>query len=609
MIRQSFQYISRFLFLLVLVAQGGEALSKGTWQEALVNKDAQLDLYWFTSSPFIYKDASGKLTGIEYDLLDAFADYVSDQHDVEVSLNWIEANNFNQIIDLIQDDNQRLNSLGVSAFSITEERGKIVAFTDPYFPDVTVLVSSQGSSIVDTYDEIHQMMSQMTAVTIKGTTYESLLFDLKRNLKAEFEILYIDSDENVLDYISRSSERFGFIDLPIYLMLVEQGGELVRQNLFTVRGTGYGLCMPLSSDWRQPFNEFLADSSSQKQIAQILGNYLGEDLYQFIDGVEQEEQLGTSILTKEKELQLALIKNANLRLEEEQAFKKALILGIVITGLFLLIIGILFFKNNRKTKILIHQKSQIEDQQRDIHQKNEQLMNRNTQLMSLIEEKNHLVRVMAHDLRSPLQQIIGFADLVKEEARLIDEDKQKLSYIIQASHQMNKMINRILHEEIVEADKSVVLKEPVNIPLIMQELVSRYEKQAADKNIAIILEECDEDCVIKSDHLLIYLILENLLSNAIKFSDKETSVRLSSKCDHEFVTFQIHDQGPGFTEEDKSLAFNRFQKLSARPTGGETSTGLGLSIVKKYVSDLNGKVSLDSEHGKGSTFLVSIPIE
>ena len=97
-----------------------------------------------------------------------------------------------------------------------------------------------------------------------------------------------------------------------------------------------------------------------------------------------------------------------------------------------------------------------------------------------------------------------------------------------------------------------------------------------------------------------------LYSNAVKFSESDTAIQLITDCAYDSVTFKVCDEGPGFSEEDKKKAFNRFQKLSAKPTAGESSTGLGLSIVKKYVQDLGGKIWLESEEGKGTTFFVKL---
>jgi len=109
------------------------------------------------------------------------------------------------------------------------------------------------------------------------------------------------------------------------------------------------------------------------------------------------------------------------------------------------------------------------------------------------------------------------------------------------------------------------------------------------------------------DKIYLRQIFENLINNAIKFSPLNKKVLITIEvCDQCFRT-TIKDEGPGIKNEEKEMLFKKFTKLSNRPTGGEASTGLGLSIVKHYVELLNGKVFCDSEYGKGSSFVVELP--
>ena len=105
------------------------------------------------------------------------------------------------------------------------------------------------------------------------------------------------------------------------------------------------------------------------------------------------------------------------------------------------------------------------------------------------------------------------------------------------------------------------------------------------------------------------MVLRNLLSNAIKFSNHNTKVSVTLKDEEHKIRFEIADEGPGITEEDMPRLFKKFQKLRAKPTDGESSTGLGLSIVKKYVEAMNGKVWCQSEYGNGAKFIVEFEKE
>ena len=566
-----------------------------------------LDLFWFTSKPFIYKDNDGRLIGIEAEMFESFKTFLFEEKGIEVTLNWLKAESFADVLEIIRNSDNP-NSIGVSALSITDDRLSYADFPSPYLHDITVLVSSEGTPIVRSYKEMNEMMSSMKAITIKDTKYESLLKDLKDQLSADFEILYIESEKNVLEGVSASDNAFGFIDLPVYLMHLESGSKVIRQNFFTVKGQGYSYIMPKNGGWKNLFNEFLESDKYKKQITSILSKYLGDELYGFINDIYSGEELGTSILTKEKELQLALIRNANLQLEEESATKRLLIVGIAVITLFLFSIGYLFYKNQKTTSLLVGQKDQIEDQQEDIRQKNEQLMNRNAQLVALNEEKNNLVRILAHDIRSPLSQIIMVTDIIDQKmgGSLSEVEAKMLSQVTANAERINQMVTKILDVDGLEGNRIKVLQERVDVREIMRDVAQRYRPVAAKKNIELAMDVPANHYMIRTDHLLLLLVLENLVSNAVKFSKPDSIVELKAECAYDSVVFKVSDDGPGFSDEDKKKLFNRFQKLSARPTGGESSIGLGLSIVKKYVQDLGGKVWVESGEGNGSTFFVKL---
>lgn len=578
-----------------------------SWKEAQEKGAATLEVQWMTSIPFI-QEVNGELAGLEYELLEGFSTYLKKNKDIDLTLNWTNTEDFAGILRTAKENNTS-NFIGVSAFSITEERSRYAQFSRSYLPDVTVLVSSQGTSIVRSTEEIYEMMESMTAVTIAGTSYERMLLDLKDRLNLNFEIIYITSDKNILDYISMAEDRFGFIDLPIYLMLVQNGGELVRQNYFTVTGMGYGFLLTNQSDWAQPLNEYLINAEKEGVISDLTKKYMGIEVYNFLNNLYTSDEIGTSILTKEKELQLELIKQTNLQLEKEQSLKTVLFIGMVIVTLFLMIIGYLFYRNQKNTKMLLGQKDQIYEQREDIKQKNEQLINRNAQLLTLNEEKNDLIKILAHDIRSPLSQIIMIANILSDEEKegLVDK-KDFLNQVSTNASRINEMVAKILDVEGMENHTMKVLRERIDVRNILNEVKNRYASTASKKEIHLSVGTCEDNYIIRTDHLLLTLVLENLVSNAIKFSPMNKTVRLEADCEYDGVVFKVADEGPGFTEEDKKKAFNRFQKLSAQPTGGEQSIGLGLSIVKKYVSEMGGEVWLESEEGQGTTFYVKLTI-
>jgi signal transduction histidine kinase len=576
--------------------------------DSQVQEPRKLEVIWFTSNPFIFEDEEGKVSGVEPEMFMLFKEYMKNMNGESIELTFTKAENFGNILEAVkQNDNPYI--VGSSALSITENRKRYAQFTASYLPDVTVLVSSKGTPIVGSIAEKIEMMESLNAVTIKDTKYETLLNNLKEETGVDFETIFLSSDLNILDGVMAGDDRFGFIDLPIYLMLIQNGGEVTRQNFFTTQGDGYAFILPDSSAWKTSLDEFLSAPSSQAAISKIISKYLGRELYEFIDNLYGSE-LSTSILTKEKEMQLEMIRNANLRLEQEQAVRRILMVSIGVALLLLLAIAYLFFRNQKTTNLLLGQKSQIENQQEDIRQKNEQLMNRNAQLVALNEEKNNLVKILAHDIRSPLGQIIMVMEIVNQsmKEKLSETEVKMLSQVTPSAERINKMVNKILDVDSLEENRIKVLQERVDVRDIMRDVSQRYRPIAAKKNIDMTVEMCENHNMIRTDHLLLLLVLENLISNAVKFSEAETTVGLKAECSYDSVLFKVSDEGPGFSDEDKKKIFNKFQKLSAQPTAGEVSTGLGLSIVKKYVTDLGGKVWVESDLGKGSTFFVKLTV-
>ena len=303
----------------------------------------------------------------------------------------------------------------------------------------------------------------------------------------------------------------------------------------------------------------------------------------------------------------AIIKNATARLAKEEAYRHFLIIVLSLIFLLLVVISLALYKIRGSNRALTLQKNQIEKQQVDIRHKNDQLQNRNIKLIELNEEKKYLVNILAHDLRSPLTSVLGLTEILTSSSVSEEEKTRFLKTIKESAERMNQMISKILAKAVEDGRNRHLSKEKVNIADVISEIQSRYTPVAEGKGIRLHVEMANESDQIFTDHLLLLLTIENLVSNAIKFSPSNTTVYLSTSSDEKVIRFIITDEGPGFTDEDKLLLFNKLQTLSAKPTGHESSTGLGLSIVKKYVTDLEGTIDLESSPNEGSTFTVCIP--
>ena len=145
--------------------------------------------------------------------------------------------------------------------------------------------------------------------------------------------------------------------------------------------------------------------------------------------------------------------------------------------------------------------------------------------------------------------------------------------------------------------------EKADLGSIVRDVYDNMQEAAQQKNITVNLESRKAFGIVDRNYLT--QVFENLLSNAIKFSPRDKEVWVSVVEENGEILVNFVDEGPGIKKNEMDKLFEKFQKLSARPTGGEDSTGLGLSIVKKYVDVMGGRVWCESRPGKGARFTVA----
>ncbi len=218
--------------------------------------------------------------------------------------------------------------------------------------------------------------------------------------------------------------------------------------------------------------------------------------------------------------------------------------------------------------------------------------------------KSEILGIAAHDLKTPLQTIIGYGDLMTEQPGSAGE---YAGYTGQAARRMVDIINRLLESDAVERGQLPVTPATVDVGRLALAMAGTLQPQA-DAKFQRIRTTVEEGCLVQGDEAWLRQVLENLLGNAIKYSPQKRTVYLSVHRAGTKVQIEVHDEGPGLTEADKGKLFGKFQRLSARPTGGESSTGLGLSIVKQLVDLHSGRVWAESDGpGAGSRFFVELP--
>jgi len=228
------------------------------------------------------------------------------------------------------------------------------------------------------------------------------------------------------------------------------------------------------------------------------------------------------------------------------------------------------------------------------------------EVMQLDQEKDDMIGVVSHDLKSPLNQIRGLVNLLMvNKAKLDKEDITYLDLINSTAERLINMIRRLLDLNAIETNKAEMHLEPVDMAKVLEKVAESFSSEVKKKKISIHKKLPINDYFAEADKNFLIHIYENILSNAIKFSERNKNIFLSIFREDNMVHVDIKDEGQGISEQDRKKLYGKFQKLSAQPTGGETSTGLGLSIVKKYTEAMGGTISCESELGKGTTFRVS----
>jgi len=230
----------------------------------------------------------------------------------------------------------------------------------------------------------------------------------------------------------------------------------------------------------------------------------------------------------------------------------------------------------------------------------------NTRLLDLNHQKDHFLRIVAHDLRNPLSGIVLATELLEEEIEL-GQVGGIVRSIRRESMEMQSLIERFL--DIARIDSGDIKPEPEQMELVAlaHQIAASHQAKNHPKNISFEVQCPASEVDIHADPRFVREVLDNLVSNAAKFSPSGSTVTMRIEAGQREVVFSVEDQGPGLSSEDRAKAFGRFVTLSARPTAGEKSTGLGLNIVKHLVDAMGGRIWIDSVPGQGAAFRVALP--
>ena len=309
---------------------------------------------------------------------------------------------------------------------------------------------------------------------------------------------------------------------------------------------------------------------------------------------------------------------------------------------------------------ILRQQQILEEQAADIEENNTKLHESNIALQRLDQEKSELLGIVAHDLKNPLGSIIVNAGTLHRYQETVTPAQVSsiAGRIVDVGSRMRDILEDLLNLNAIETGAMTVRSEAFNISELTQMVLENYRSAAEGKFLSLHFASDTPAMLTFADKGKTEEVLDNLISNAVKYSpqgknvfvrvgqsrghwslgvgqsrghsslvirhlsdensphptDKSTTDQLTNdqltndQLTTDYVRIEVQDEGQGLSAEDMSKLFSKFTRLTAQPTGGETSTGLGLSIVKKLVEAMNGKVWCESELGNGATFIVELPI-
>ena len=306
---------------------------------------------------------------------------------------------------------------------------------------------------------------------------------------------------------------------------------------------------------------------------------------------EREREIG--VLRTQAELSEHLI-------TRERSFRRVLVVTVLLALLLATVLGFRYWE-----RVLIGRR--LRDARDTLKHALEDAERARKRAEEADRVKTEMLGIAAHDLRNPMSSILGFADLIRNEPSSLENAKRHAGIIVNAVQRTLRLLTDLLESAAFDAGRVELRLTTLNLSELIGESIERHRMRAAAKQQHIEFSGAG-NTLVRADGDRLHQILDNLLSNAIKFSKLEGRIDVKVfNTEHE-VRFEVRDSGPGFRPEDRALLFQRFQRLSARPTAGESSTGLGLSIVRDLVQMHGGLVRAESlGDQQGSVFIVSLP--
>lgn len=592
-------------------------MSSNSFQDILDKGSGQVKVYYYPIEPFIYKDEIGNLLGIEKEMMDSYLRFVEKKYSVKLFVEWEKVPTFDSVFEYV--NKSEIPAFGISVISRTENRAKLVGFSYSYMPDVSVFITHLSVPFLKDGEALKTHIDGFEAATISSTTYKDDLDKLSEQFDLNLNYVDVPNDEDIIRLVSRNKEMVGFVGLPFYVIEIGKGNPVKRHGKFQVKRDGYRFIYQLGEGWEKSVKNYFESYLYRAEADKIIRTYLGNDYSELIWGLAGDDVTDRAdeiaFLNKEKEIQSQSL----IAAERQKDLQWAIIISVSIGLVFVVIIVLLLVRSNRMRQtdnVLLKEKSeQLQELLDELHQNRDEishqrqlLQRKNKELSDINKQKDELIGIVAHDLKSPINQMSGLITILGFKSEKWDKEEIEVFEKLENSNlHLKELVERILDLESIQKKSLNYKIGTVDMASVLRETVSEFDEKAKSKNISVDISQVVNGKMVMVDPFFLKQVFENIVSNALKFSPLGSKVFIGTETHHDFHHVFVQDEGPGISEKDKVKLFTKYMTLSAQPTGDETSTGLGLSIVKKYVEEMNGNVWCESKLGKGAKFIVAFP--
>lgn len=502
-----------------------------SWNNVLKQKKGTISTLWYDIEPFIYRtnNTNTGMAGVEYELMESFVNYIRNKYQVDLKLEWVDAQSFESIYPYIAKT-KRSGVFGWSYYSITSERKKDVKFTPAYMPDVNIIVTDIAQPLYASNQDFIKSLPGKAAFTMGSTMMEQDVLTIKQNFYKSLQVHKEFDDYAVMEKISRHPNSFGYVPLSIYVMALQRGIKVKRQDVLPTRREGFAGIYSKASDWDAPVNEYFSSNAFTTFAATVIKKYLGSDVSDLIFKASLPDSLRSAqndkeMLTLEKEIVSKNLVISDEKIQQQKIIRNTIIAAAFVILLLMLVLYSMYASKQKYAKVLQQRNDVIIKQNQEIEM-----------MMRKLEMKVMLAEINPHLVFNSLNAIQYFVSL--------DDKKNALKYLASFSKHLRLMLGNA-GQLTVSVEKEInMLKQYLELERLRFENKFSYsiEMQPAS------------DLFVEIPSMLIQPVVETALYNQVlAINETEAFINISFARDGNLLLVYVHYNNPYPDKAEKAL--------------------------------------------------------